>query len=756
MVGIWFAFKLQSVQQYAAKKATVFLAEKLKTKVTIGSFTTDWQNSVVLRDFYLQDQKQDTLIYAEKLGVDLNLKALLERKIRVNSIEIKNGTVNFYTIAPDSAYNYEFIKSAFGGKKTSTDTANTFSFKLKRIDLKAIRLRLHDPVRGKFISGKIGKLEIDMQEFDPENSIFRFKKVVLENCSGSYLQTKLLQASPSKNTLNLGFEKISLKKVKFDFENKVALQRIEANINTSEIKANEIDLRTGRVDLDKIELKDSGFKYFHDKKVSSDSLALNPVRTAEKLDSLVQKVHGTPVNWIISLAKLKLDRIAVSLYNYNMPVKPKGFDFNHMQFSDINLKVEQLYYGQKSLSASLQQLQLREKSGFKVISCTSEIKSYTSQIFFKNLDLKTGYSRFRPTITMKFLPVVVRKKKETKLYLDARLQNSQISAKDLLYFAPALAKLASFDAFTHRPFYLNGHIEGNADNLKFSQFHLKGLTGTDAILNGKISNIITAEKRNIDLRIQKFQTNAPDLEALLPARTIPPNFKLPPRISVSGIVRSQSGRTALQDFRFNANGTVLHLTGSVQGANNQPKYLNLNIKNLTTTRTAMLSMLPPGTISPEINVPENIHIAGTFKGSSIHDFATNHTLRTSFGNAQTNLKMLPGQHFKGTISMEKFDLGRVIKQEKMIGEITGKADFEGTGFKLKTMNLKFDTDVQEIRYKKITYTNVKIQGTLNQEDYKVHGNLGNIVAQNLNHKLSKIDPTRLVKKIFGRKKKKNK
>jgi hypothetical protein len=680
---------------------------------------------------------------------------LLQRKILVNSVEIKNGRVNFYTAAPDSAYNYEFIKTAFAGKNIQTDSARSFTFKLKRLDLKAIRLRLHDPVRGKFISGKIGKLAIAMQEFDTENSIFRFRKVIIENSNGSYVQTKLYSSKPGTNTLNLNFEKILLKKVNFDFENKVALQRIEARINRSEIKANEIDLRTGRIDLDKIEIKDSGFKYFHDKNVSSDSLALNPVRTASRLDSLVQKTHGKPVNWIISLAKLKLDQIEVSLNNYNMPVKPKGFDFNHMQFSGINLKLEQLYYGQKSLSGTVQQLQLREKSGFKIISCTSDIRSYTSQIFFKNLDLKTSHSHFRPTITLKFLPVMVRKKKKTKLYLDARLQNSQLSAKDLLYFAPDLAQKANFEAFTRRPFYVNGHIEGNGDNLKFGQFHLKGLSGTDAMLSGKISNVLFPEKRVIDLHIQKFLTNAPDLEALLPARTIPPNFKLPAQISVSGNVRSQLGRTALQDFRFKANGTVLHLTGSVQGAKKQSKYMNLNIKNLTTTRTALLSMLPPGTISPEIGVPENIRISGTFKGSSIRDFATNHSLRTSFGNAYTNLKMQPGQHFKGTISMEKFDLGRVIKQEKMVGEITGKADFEGTGFKLKTMNLKFDTDVKEIRYKKITYTNVKIQGNLNHEDYKINGNLGDIVVQNLNHKLTKIDPTRLVKKIFGKKKKKD-
>jgi hypothetical protein len=754
MVGVWFAFQLKSVQQFAAQKATVFLAQKLNTKVTIGSFTTDWQNSVVLEDFYLQDQKQDTLIYAEKFGVDLNLKALLERRIRVNSIQIRNGRLNLYTIAPDSTYNYEFIKNAFAGGKTKTDTTNSFTFKLKHIDLKAIRLRLQDPVRGKFISGKIGKLEITLKEFDLENSIFRFKKVLLENSSGNYLQTKLFSSKPGTNALNMNFEKILLKKVDFNFENKVALQRFEARIKRSELKANEIDLRTGRIDLDKIEIENSGFKYFHDKKISSDSLAINPLRTASRLDSLVQKVHGTPVNWIISLAHLKLNQLNVSLENYNMPVKPKGLDFNHLKFTGINLALEQLYYGQKSLSGTVQKLQLHEKSGFKVVGCTSDIKSYSSQIFFKNLDLKTGNSRFRKTISVRFIPAMVRKKKTTKLYLDARLENTLLSAKDLLYFAPALAQIANFGAFTRNPFYLNGHIAGNSENIKIDQLQVKGLSGTDAILSGKISNILLPDIRIIELRFQKFQTSGPDLAAILPARTIPPNFKLPARISASGNVRSQLGKTALQDFRFKANGTVLHLSGTVQGLKQQPKHFDLHINNLTTTRTSMLSMLPPGTISPEINVPETIRISGTFKGSSIRDFATNHSLWTSFGNAQTNLKMYPGQHFAGTISLEKFDLGRIIKQEKMVGEITGKADFDGTGFKLKTMHLKFDTDVKEIRYKKITYTNVKIQGSLNQEDYKINGNLGNIVVQNLNHKLSKIDPTRLVKKIFGKKKKK--
>src|SRR5437899_350541 len=133
------SLQLQTVQQFMAQKATDFLAKKLKTHVSIGRFTTDWGNSIVLKEFYLEDQKKDTLIYAERFGVDINLVALLQNKIKMRGARIDNGFVEIKGHMPDSVYNFDFILSDFPGKKRAADTVAAFTFTIKSVRLNNIR-----------------------------------------------------------------------------------------------------------------------------------------------------------------------------------------------------------------------------------------------------------------------------------------------------------------------------------------------------------------------------------------------------------------------------------------------------------------------------------------------------------------------------------------------------------------------------------------------------------------------------------------
>src|SRR5688572_16189451 len=94
IVAGWFALQFQPVQQFFAQKATVFLSSKLKTKVTIGGFTTDWQNSIVLNEIYLEDKNRDTLLYAGKLGLDLNIFGMNSNRLKIRSVRIEDGKLH--------------------------------------------------------------------------------------------------------------------------------------------------------------------------------------------------------------------------------------------------------------------------------------------------------------------------------------------------------------------------------------------------------------------------------------------------------------------------------------------------------------------------------------------------------------------------------------------------------------------------------------------------------------------------------------
>src|SRR5690606_24638954 len=130
-------------------------------------------------------------------------------------------------------------------------------------------------------------------------------------------------------------------------------------------------------------------------------------------------------------------------------------------------------------------------------------------------------------------------------------------------------------------------------------------------------------------------------------------------------------------------------SGTLSTRNGQG-HLDLELKNLVTSRTALLDLLPAGTISPEVLLPDELQYNGGFSGSSFKQFTLNGIFKTTFGNINANVKIEPVQQFSGRISLQHFDLGKLLKQEKMLGQATGNADFKGKGIKKKTMHSHYE------------------------------------------------------------------
>ena len=91
------------------RKATDFAISKLKpivkTEISIGSIHLQLLNGVRLGDVYVEDQKQDTLLYAGKIDVKFNPFGLLKNKLQFYSTSIEDFTANVYRENPDTTFN---------------------------------------------------------------------------------------------------------------------------------------------------------------------------------------------------------------------------------------------------------------------------------------------------------------------------------------------------------------------------------------------------------------------------------------------------------------------------------------------------------------------------------------------------------------------------------------------------------------------------------------------------------------------------
>ncbi|HEX3080551.1 MAG TPA: AsmA family protein, partial [Puia sp.] len=143
VVIILFLLQTSSVQNFGRKKIQSYLESKLQTKVIIGELSVDFPKSIVLKDVYLEDRHQDTLLSAGILNLDVNLWGLFHHKVVVNNITLDRWTVNIERRLPDSDFNYAFVVDAFASEnvnqKKSAEGGSPWIFDLGKIHLINIR-----------------------------------------------------------------------------------------------------------------------------------------------------------------------------------------------------------------------------------------------------------------------------------------------------------------------------------------------------------------------------------------------------------------------------------------------------------------------------------------------------------------------------------------------------------------------------------------------------------------------------------------
>ncbi|MFN4084167.1 MAG: translocation/assembly module TamB domain-containing protein [Bacteroidia bacterium] len=114
-----------------------------------------------------------------------------------------------------------------------------------------------------------------------------------------------------------------------------------------------------------------------------------------------------------------------------------------------------------------------------------------------------------------------------------------------------------------------------------------------------------------------------------------------------------------------------------------------------------------------VNLPAIVADLGTFsfKGKYtgyFYDFVSYGTFESAFGLLETDLNMklelkdFEKSKYKGDVKFNNFFIGKLLKNDKM-GLISGNASVEGKGFDLKTVDGRFDADIDHFYYNKYDY-----------------------------------------------------
>ena len=182
-------------------------------------------------------------------------------------------------------------------------------------------------------------------------------------------------------------------------------------------------------------------------------------------------------------------------------------------------------------------------------------------------------------------------------------------------------------------------------------------------------------------------------------------------IAVSGKVHGKLKDIFAENLEVSAlDSTTIKLDGHIIGL---PDVLNakydVDLKSIVTNKKDLNQLLGDSVLKA-INVPNNIALSGKVDGS-MRDAAAKLNLQTSSGNAviDATFKMQPGDTaYTAIVSTEALDLGYLLRNEKLLGPITMKADVKGHNFSINNLAADVKAEIESAMINKYNYKNISM------------------------------------------------
>lgn len=125
-VLIYALLSIPAIQTHLARFATDKLSEMIDSKASIDEVRISLFNHVTLKGVYMEDRSQDTLLYAQLLDVKLSPWRLLDRKLQIDQVLLKDFNIAVNKKDSVADFNFQFLIDAFSsGDTTQVDTTKS-------------------------------------------------------------------------------------------------------------------------------------------------------------------------------------------------------------------------------------------------------------------------------------------------------------------------------------------------------------------------------------------------------------------------------------------------------------------------------------------------------------------------------------------------------------------------------------------------------------------------------------------------------
>jgi hypothetical protein len=705
-------------------KVQSYLQDKLKTKVSIGSVDYSLPKLVELNNVFVEDQKKDTLLFGEKISVNFSMLKLIWGNIDVQQLALKNIYLNVAKGEKDSVFNYQFVIDAFSSsnpKPSANKDTTALKINVDRLVFDRISLKFIDKNGGNDYYASINSLDGTLNKFQPDRVDFGIKDFIAsgitftaitykEKIKEPYLPVPDDKKEQQGYGLNITASNFNIRDVNVIIDNKVSGMYYANKVTHLGLGKAAFNLSESVATADELLLDSSFVEYTNPKKKN--------VPTAVT-------AYTAPANpWLLKAKKITLTNNQVRFDDDNK-VSAGGFDFNHFNVTGFTTDISDLTYSVAKTEALVKQFTFKDTSGFRLDTTHVQFLMTDSILSARDLYVKTPESLLQNFFELKFDSIAGITKYPRNSLISAMLKNSTIAFNDLYMLVPELKRVFPPQQFANNEVFFNTELRGNLAQIYLPYLQLVGFSGTSLRAHGSLYNLTDANKFYYDLYIEQSSFRKSDILKFVPEENQESLANLPDIINLRGRVTGNS-KNLSSDIIASGKGMAFNGKFNLKNLSDSKNLqYDFTLKESSFDKDFILGLIPPGTLPPEINLPQKNYVRGTLKGT-LDDLVADLQLGGSYGLINVkgfikNAKDKEKASYDLLVTTNNYEIGKLISQDSILGKITGSFTLKGRGFNYKTMQSDITASVKQLQYNKYNYQNAKITANLNNGLIKSKG-----------------------------------
>lgn len=693
-----------SGKSFVKKKVVSFLENKLETEVVIGTLDYSLPKMLELKDVLFRDQRKDTLLAVRRLRVDISMLKLLNSKVEVKEIQLEGGVMNIYRLAPDTAFNFDYIVKAFvappdpNKQDAPTDSTGQFQLDIQRLLVDDVRFTYDDQTGGMLFATNINQLILRMNKLDPYNMDFGIKDLNVNGLAATFIQGQSLLPEVPLDTAVvpmplLAAEELNLRNISFYYQDKVSPMEMDYKIGILSGHPELIDLNNQKIKIKDLLLENSTGKITMGKQAAKEAEQL--------VDTLIDTDPAPAAKWYVSAGNTQFSNIGFVMDDKSMPRQPYGIDYAHLNISGLHLDLQDLVYTTDTITGNIRNLALKEQSGLDLQKLQTRFGYHPEGGYLRDLYVQTPNTVLRDYAEVHYPSLEALQTNMGLIHTRINLTQSMVGMSDVLLFAPQLRNDPLFRKYGNDKLKVEARMEGFVNALKIDRFIMQGLNSYVDI-SGRLNGLPDANKLNYNLSIARLQSNKDVVNTFLTPE-LQKQVDLPNTFNITGRVSGTATNynTDLYATTSDGNATIKG-TLSMGGGAGRERY-NMAL------RTNKLNI---GKIIRQPKTMGHITADVTAVGSSFDVNYMDAMLKGNIHSASFMGYAYTGISFDAKVKQKKADVNMVSKDPNAMLDLKGTADLTN---KYPAIVARLNVDSIDLQALKLYNDELRFRGVIDAD-----------------------------------------